>query len=102
MSDPKLQRADGCSVSFSLILGLVFVCAYFVLQIFFDADEKTELNSITVDERKKKVESYQVESKQFENSVDQFHINKNSNLESSMQKTIEMYSIDLQQNKIQK
>ncbi|MDG1325845.1 MAG: hypothetical protein P8P49_08760 [Opitutales bacterium] len=102
MSDPKLQRADGCSVFFSLILGLVFVFAYFLFQIFFDDVEKTELNSYTVDERRKNVDAFQLESKQFENSVDQFHANKNSNLESSMRKTIEMYSIDRQQNKIQK
>lgn len=92
MSDPKQQRADGCSVFFSLLLGLVFVSAYFLFQMFFDIEESTDSNPIISEERRSKVESYETNSSQFEYSVDQFHRNSNSTLESSMLKTVEKYT----------
>lgn len=92
MSDPKQQRADGCSVFFSLLLGLVFVSAYFLFQMFFDIEESTDSNPIISEQRRSKVESYETNSSQFEYSVDQFHRNSNSTLESSMLKTVEKYT----------
>jgi hypothetical protein len=92
MSDPKQQRADGCSVFFSLLLGLVFVSAYFLFQMFFDIEESTDSNPIISEERRSKVESYETNSSQFEYSVDQFHRNSNSTLESSMLQTVEKYT----------
>ena len=92
MSDPKQQRADGCSVFFSLLLGLVFVSAYFLFQMFFDIEESTDSNPIISEQRRSKVESYENNSAQFEYSVDQFHRNSNSTLESSMLKTVEKYT----------
>ena len=92
MSDPKQQRADGCSVFFSLLLGLIFVSAYFLFQMFFDIEESTDSNPIISEERRSKVESYETNSSQFEYSVDQFHRNSNSTLESSMLKTVEKYT----------
>ena len=92
MSDPKQQRADGCSVFFSLLLGLVFVSAYFLFQMFFDIEESTDSNPIISEQRRSKVESYENNSAQFEYSVDQFHRNSNSTLESSMLKTVENYT----------
>jgi hypothetical protein len=92
MSDPKLQRADGCSVFFSLLLGLIFVSAYFLFQIFFDIEESADTNPVVSEQRRKKVESYETNSSQFENSVDQFHRNSNSTLESSMLQTVEKYN----------
>ena len=92
MSDPKLQRADGCSVFFSLILGLVFVSAYFLFQMFFDTEEIADTNPVISKERRQKVESYKTNSAQFEHSVDQFHRSSNSTLESSMLKTVEKYT----------
>jgi hypothetical protein len=92
MSDPKLQRADGCSVFFSLLLGLIFVSAYFLFQIFFDIEESADTNPVVSEQRRKKVESYETNSSQFENSVDQFHRSSNSTLESSMLQTLEKYT----------
>ena len=42
MSDPKLQRADGCSVFFSLIIGIILVSAYFLFQVYFDEENNVE------------------------------------------------------------
>ena len=92
MSDPRQQRADGCSVFISLILGLIFISAYFIFQIFFDIEESTDSNPIISEQRRSKVESYENNSAQFEYSVDQFHRNSNSTLKSSMLKTVEKYT----------
>ena len=96
MSDPKLQRADGCSVFFSLLLGLIFVSAYFLFQMFFDFEESADTNPVISEQRRKKVESYETNSAQFEHSVDQFHRSSNSTLESYMLKTVDKYSADSQ------
>lgn len=96
MSDPKLQRADGFSVFFSLILGILFVSAYFLIQMFFDIEESTDINPVTTEIRRQKVENYEKNSVQFERSINEFHSNSNSNLESSMQKTMQEYNPDSQ------
>ena len=94
MSDPKLQRADGCSVFISLIIGLLFVSAYFIFQIFFDIEEISDSNPLISEQRRQKVKNYEINSAQFNDLVDQFHSNTNSTLESSMLKTIDKYSND--------
>lgn len=96
MSDPKLQRADGFSVFFSLILGILFVSAYFLFQMFFDIEESTDINPVTTEIRRQKVENYEKNSVQFERSINEFHSNSNSTLESSMQKTMQEYNPDSQ------
>lgn len=96
MSDPKLQRADGFSVFFSLILGILFVSAYFLIQMFFDIEESTDINPVTTEIRRQKVENYEKNSVQFERSINEFHSNSNSTLESSMQKTMQEYNPDSQ------
>ena len=94
MSDPRQLRADGCSVFISLVLGLIFISAYFIFQIFFDIEESSDTNPLISEQRRQKVEDFQTNSAQFENYVDQFHNDTNSTLESSMLKTIEIYSND--------
>ena len=96
MNDPKQQRADGCSIFLSLILGLVFVLAYFLFQMFFDIEENTDMNPVTTEIRRQKVENYEKNSVQFERSIDEFHSNSNSTLESSMLKTMQEYNPDSQ------
>ena len=52
MSDPKEQRADGCSVFFSILLGLLFVCSFFIIQQFFVINDEASDDMIS-SERKK-------------------------------------------------
>ena len=92
MSDPKLQRADGCSVFFSLILGLLLVSAYFLLQMFFDIDENDNATQIISDQRTEKVTQYKNNSLSFEKKIKNFNIERNSSIESVMLKTTEFYN----------
>ena len=95
MSDPKEQRADGCSVFFSILLGLLFVCSFFIIQKFFNFSDETSEDMIS-SERKKKISSYSNDSKLFKSKVDLFYLDKNFSLESSMNETVRKYKSDPQ------
>ena len=62
MSDPKLQRADGCSVFFSLIIGIILVSAYFLFQVYFDEENNVESQSMISDQRSKKIMEFKNDS----------------------------------------
>ena len=92
MSDPKLQRADGCSVFFSLIIGIILVSAYFLFQLYFNDENKVEPNNMVSDQRSKKIMEFKKDSKNFELNINNFHNEKNSSLESAMRKITDSYS----------
>ena len=71
MSDPKEQRADGCSVFFSILLGLLFVCSFFIIQKFFVINDETSDDMIS-SERKKKISSYSNDSELFKSKIVSF------------------------------
>jgi len=91
MSDPKEQRADGCSLTFSLILGVLFVISFFFFEKLFMVEDENEPDSIISTQRKEKVDQFKLESVNFIEKVDSFHIENNSSLESVMIKTINNY-----------
>lgn len=91
MSDPKEHRADGCSVTFSLILGVLFVISFFFFEKLFMVEDENEPDSIISTQRKEKVDQFKLESVNFIEKVDSFHIENNSSLESVMIKTINNY-----------
>lgn len=95
MSDPKEQRADGCSVFFSILLGLLFVCSFFIIQKLFNFSDETSEDMIS-SERKKKISSYSNDSELFKSKVDSFYLDKNFSLESSMNETVRKYKSDPQ------
>ena len=95
MSDPKEQRADGCSVFFSILLGLLFVCSFFIIQKFFAINDETSDDMISSD-RKKKISSFSNDSELFKLKVDSFYLDKNFSLESSMNETVRKYKSDQQ------
>jgi len=97
MSDPKEQRADGCSVFFSILLGLLFVCSFFIIQKFFVINDEASDDMISSD-KKKKISSFSNDSELFKSKVDSFYLDKNFSLESSMNETVRKYKSD-QQNK---
>tara|TARA_B100002019_G_C21010736_1_gene469882 strand:- start:136 stop:435 length:300 start_codon:yes stop_codon:yes gene_type:complete len=92
MSDPIKQRADGCSVFFSLILGVVFVSAYFIFENFAQDDTKTRADSMISNERSEKVSKYNLESDLYMKKIDDYHKDNNSSLESVMKKTTDLYT----------
>ena len=91
MSDPKLQRADGCSVFFSLIIGIILISAYFFFQMYFDDEYNVESKEMILNQRSKKIMEFKNDSNTYESKIITFHNEKNSSLESAMQKVTESY-----------
>jgi hypothetical protein len=99
MSDPKAQRADGCSVCFSLLLGALFVLAFFFFEKIFRVEDTNEPDTYISSERKEEIDKYKLESATFIEKVDSFHIENNTSLESFMQNTINIYQTSSENSK---
>jgi hypothetical protein len=99
MSDPKAQRADGCSVFFSLILGALFVLAFFFIEKVFIVKDINEPDTYISSQRKDKIDKFKLESATFIEKVDSFHIENNTSLESFMQNTINNYQTSSENSK---
>ena len=91
MSDPKLQRADGCSVFFSLIIGIILISAYFFFQMYFDDEYNVESKEMILNQRSKKIMEFKNDSNTYESKIITFHNEKNSSLESAMKKITDSY-----------
>ena len=78
--------------SFSLILGVVFVSAYFIFENFAQDDTKTRADSMISNERSEKVSKYNLESDLYMKKIDDYHKDNNSSLESVMKKTTDLYT----------
>ena len=94
MSNSTLQRADGCSVFFSLIVATVLVFAFFILRQCLPTDELAPVDNRVINERIKKVAAYRSEEGNFTELIDRAHTEMNSSLESVMQGTVNEYSSD--------
>lgn len=92
MSETNLNRADGCSVFFSLLIGLFLVSAYFLFQMFFDIEENSNATQMITNQRIEKVAEYKENSRIFTDKIDLFHAENNSSIESQMLKTTKSYN----------
>lgn len=92
MSETNLNRADGCSVFFSLLIGLFLVSAYFLFQMFFDIEENSNATQMITNQRVEKVAEYKENSRIFTDKIDLFHAENNSSIESQMLKTTKSYN----------
>ena len=91
MSDPKLQRADGCSVFFSLIIGIILISAYFLFQMYLDDENNVESREMILNQRSKNIMKFKNDSKSYESKINTFHNENNSSLESAMKKITDSY-----------
>ena len=91
MSDPKLERAGGCGVIFSLIVATILVFAFFFIRQCVPVGEQAPLDQREQDERRRKVEAHRLEEGNFTATIDAFHAEKNSTLEEVMQTTTDRY-----------
>ena len=92
MSSPQLQRADGCSVTFSLIVATILVFSFFFVRQCISFEEAAPVDQREQDERRKKVAAYRSEEGKFTASVDTAHAEMNSSLEIVMQATVDAYA----------
>jgi hypothetical protein len=91
MSNSTLQRADGCSVFFSLIVATVLVFAFFILRQCLPSEELSPVDNRVINERIEKVAAYRSEEGNFTEAIDRAHAEMNSSLESVMQEIANEY-----------
>ena len=89
MSDPKLQRADGCSIFATLIVAAILISAFYFIQDFVEQDEPSPVSEDTTKQRLKKIELHRSEAKKFNGMIDAIHSENNSSLETIMREVIE-------------
>ena len=92
MSNSTLQRADGCSVFFSLIVATVLVFAFFILRQCLPTEELSPVDNQVINERLKKVAIHRSEEGNFTKLVDDAHAEMNSSLKSVLRDIVSEYS----------
>jgi hypothetical protein len=91
MSDPKLQRADGCSIFFTLILAAAVILAFYFIPKFFTTEPPPHVAEDISKQRQGNIDAHKLEAEKFENRIDSYHSENNSSIESVMQKVVDGY-----------
>ena len=100
MSSPQLQRADGCSVTFSLIVATILVFSLFFVRQCISWEEAAPVDQHEQDERRKKVAAYKLEEGKFTTAVDNAHAEMNSSLKIVMQATLDAYAKPVEESEV--
>ena len=88
MSDPKLQRADGCSIFATLIVACILISAFYFVQGIFQQDKPAPVSDEVNRQRLEKIGLHQSESEKFKGMIDSIHSENNSSLEAVMKDVI--------------
>mgnify|MGYP001483292361 CR=1 FL=1 len=91
MSDPKLQRADGCSIFFTLILAMVIILSFYFIPKIFPSDPPRPISEEISKQRQQKIDANKREVEKFANMLDSYHSENNSSIQDVMQKVLEDY-----------
>ena len=101
MSDPSNQRAVGCSIFFTLILLVLLLSGFYFAQHFFEPSSPVSVTYAVDSVRKEKAEAHRKQNDLFITAVDQFHAERNSSLETSMNEVLQDYRSSLRVNQSQ-
>ena len=88
MSDPKLQRADGCSIFATLIVAGILLFAFYFIQGIFEQDEPAPVSDEITKQRLEKIGLHHSEAEKFNGMINSIHSENNSSLEAVMRKVI--------------
>ena len=91
MSDPKNQRADGCSVFFTFLVLALLLSGFYLAQRTFESDVPAPVNEAIDSARIAKAQAHRDQNEQFLSSVDNFHAERNTTIESSMESVLKTY-----------
>lgn len=93
MSDPREQRADGCSMFFTLLtVVFVSVCIFFIHD-FLQPDNPEETSSMLDRQRLSKINDFKSSNDEFNQKIVGYHVDGNSSLEHFMKKTVSDYQV---------
>ena len=91
MSDPNLQRADGCNIFVTLIVALLLLPAFYFIQKLFEGDPAPSATQAITNERLRKIDVYLDENTQYNQQIEAFHAETNSSFEAVMQEVVDRY-----------
>jgi len=97
MSNPREQRADGCSIFFTLIIVTLLSCAFLWVHSILQPDKPNDITSMTDLDRAGKIQSFHKENAAYNLKIEEFHLENNSSLEVFMNKTVTHYNISANQ-----
>ena len=92
MSDPKLQRANGCGIFATLIVSAILISAFIFIQKIFEREPQPVATQEITDERLRKIEAYETEAEKFSAEVHLHHAERNSSIDSVLQGVVERYT----------
>ena len=92
MSDPKLQRANGCGVFATLIVSVILISAFFFIQKFFEREPQPVATQEITNERLERIGAYEAEAEKFSGKVHLHHAERNSSIDSVPQGVVERYN----------
>ena len=93
MSNPREQRADGCSIFLTLIIVTLLSCAFLWVHSILQPDKPNDITSMTDLDRAGKIQSFHKENAAYNLKIEEFHLENNSSLEVFMNKTVTHYNI---------
>ena len=91
MSNPKNQRADGCSVFFTFLVLALLLSGFYLAQRTFEPEAPAPVNEAIDSVRIEEVQAHRVQNEQFLSSVDNYHAERNTTIESSMESVLKTY-----------
>ncbi|MDG1138831.1 MAG: hypothetical protein P8N49_04855 [Opitutales bacterium] len=92
MSKPTEQRADGCSIFFTLIIVVLLSSAFIWIHSILQPNEPGDVSLMTDKDRAQKIESHQKENQIFISRINQYHSDQNSSLNVIMSNVVSKYN----------
>ena len=91
MSEPEVQKADGCSAFFSIVT--VVLVAFLIIGLYnlLQPNEPDSPTSAIDEGRVEKVKEYEAENADYLDKIDSYHSERNSSLQGVMEKVSEGY-----------
>jgi len=102
MSNPDNQRADGCSVFFTFLVLALLLSGFYFAQKIFEPEAPAPVTEAIDKARTAKAVEFRNQNDEFISSVDSFHRDRNSSIETSMRNVLKKYKSSSKQKPIQK
>tara|TARA_B100001057_G_scaffold152321_1_gene152356 strand:+ start:5309 stop:5608 length:300 start_codon:yes stop_codon:yes gene_type:complete len=99
MSENQVNKADGCSVFFSVIIVAVLAVLIVGLYNLFRPEDPIAATSAIDKQRAGKIGDHRIDNSNYLDKVDTFHAEKNSSLQTVMEKVAESYRSNSNSNK---
>ena len=91
MSENQVNQADGCSVFFSVIIVAVSAVLIVGLYTMFKPEDPVAATNLIDQQRVDKIEDYRTDNAHYLSEIDAFHAEKNSSLQSVIEKVADSY-----------